>query len=215
MNSASLGSFHLISLPICKFHPRLQIKHQHIHHHSCNDLNLSSISLASSLSKPILLHATDSNTDAPISLPEGAVSVINFEEFMEKDWSVLDTDQSSSAEEFNKHIDRIISAGKIKETSRVLVSVGSEGFVDRLVDSSPCKFLLVVHDSLLMLAGIKEKYDQVKCWQGEIIYVPETWAPLDVVFLYFLPALPFKLDNILGSLAKKCSPGKFSVSLNI
>ncbi|XLU20350.1 hypothetical protein S245_056416, partial [Arachis hypogaea] len=80
----------------------------------------------------------------------------------------------------------------------VLVSTGSEEFVDTLVGL--CKFLFVVHDSLLILALIKEKYDKVKCWQGEI-------TPLDVVFLYFLPALPFKLDEILGSLAKKCSPG--------
>lgn len=215
MNSASLGSFHLLSPPICKLQPRLQIKNQHIHLHSCKGLNLSHNSLTSSHSKPILLHATDSNTDASISLPEGAVSVMNFEEVIEKDWSVLVSDKSSSEEEFNQNIDLIISAGMIEETSRVLVSVCSEEFVDRLVDSSPCKFLLVVHDSLLTLAGIKEKYDQVKCWQGEIIYVPEKWAPLDVVFLYFLPAVPFKLDEILGSLAKKCSLGKFSVGLNM
>ncbi|KAF7811486.1 Kynurenine formamidase [Senna tora] len=140
-------------------------------------------------------------------MARGAIAVMNFEEFIEKDWSVLDSDKSTSEREFNKPIDHIISAGKIDETSRVLVAIGSEEFVDRLVDSSPSKFLLVVHDSILILAGIKEKYDQVKCWQGEIIYVPEKWAPFDVIFLYFLPALPFKLDDILGSLAKKCSPG--------
>ncbi|KAK4272611.1 hypothetical protein QN277_021140 [Acacia crassicarpa] len=207
MSSVSFGSFHLISPPIFKSHPRLQIKCQHIHHLSCNGFNMFSTSLASSFSKPILLRATGSNFDAPISFPEGAVSVVNFEELMEKDWSVLDSDKSSPDEEFSRNIDRIISAGKIEETSRVLVSISSEEFVDRLVGSCPCKFLLIVHDSLLMLAGIKEKYDLVKCWQGEIIYVPENWAPLDVVFLYFLPALPFKLDEILGSLAKKCSPG--------
>ncbi|XLU34797.1 hypothetical protein S245_070863, partial [Arachis hypogaea] len=61
------------------------------------------------------------------------------------------------------------------------------------------------YDSLLILALIKEKYDKVKCWQGEIVYVLKKWAPLDVAFLYFLPALSFKLDAILGSLAKKCS----------
>jgi hypothetical protein len=68
--------------------------------------------------------------------------------------------------------------------------------------------LLIVHDSLFLLACVKEKYDKVKCWQGELIHVSEKWAPLDVVFLYFLPALPFKLDEVLGSLAKRFSPGK-------
>ena len=156
---------------------------------------------------PTLLQATDSNTDAPVSFPEGSASVVHIEEVIEKDWSVLDSVESSSGGEFKRSIDRIISAGRVEESSRVLVSTASEEFVDCLVGS--CKSLFVVHDSLLILACIKEKYDKIKCWQGEIVYVPEKWAPLDVVFLYFLPALPFKLDDILGSLAKKCSPGKF------
>jgi hypothetical protein len=59
----------------------------------------------------------------------------------------------------------------------------------------------------LILALLIEKYDNIKCWQGEVTIVPEKWSPFDVVFLYFLPALPFKLEDILGSLAPKCSPG--------
>ncbi|XP_052173142.1 uncharacterized protein LOC127788642 isoform X2 [Diospyros lotus] len=99
------------------------------------------------------------------------------------------------------------SNGEIRETSRVMISTGSEAFVDQIVNSLPSQLLLLVHDSLLVLACIKEKYDTVKCWQGELIYVPEKWAPFDVVFLYFLPALPFKLDQVLGALAKHCLPG--------
>ncbi|XP_073045804.1 uncharacterized protein [Primulina eburnea] len=105
-------------------------------------------------------------------------------------------------------MDRIISAGDITETSRVLVSIGSEAFVDRVVDTSPVEQLLVVHDSLLTLACIKEKHDKVKCWQGELVHVPEKWTPFDVVFLYFLPGLAFELGEVLGALAKLCSPGE-------
>lgn len=138
---------------------------------------------------------------------EGAVSVIDFEEFMEKDWSFLDSDSTNSEEEHKKKTDWIISKGEISENSRVLVCTCSEEFVDQLIDSSPCQLLLVVHDSLFLLAGIKEKYDKVKCWQGELIYVPEKWTPFDVIFLYFLPALPFELDHIFGELGKRCLPG--------
>ncbi|CAB4286886.1 unnamed protein product [Prunus armeniaca] len=138
---------------------------------------------------------------------EGVVSVINFDDFAEKDWSFLDSADFSSGPDYNLNIDRIISAGEIEETSRVMVSIGSEGFVDRVVESSPCNLLLVVHDSLFVLAGIKEKYDKVKCWQGELIYVPDKWAPLDVVFLYFLPAMPFTLDEAFGALARCFLPG--------
>ena len=146
---------------------------------------------------------------------EGVVSVIDFEDFMEKDWSFLDSDSTNSEEEHKKKIDWIISKGEIAENSRVLVCTCSEEFVDQLVDSSPCQLLLAVHDSLFLLAGIKEKYDKVKCWQGELIYVPEKWTPFDVIFLYFLPALPFELDCIFGELAKRCLPGNFFIKFFI
>ncbi|XP_027175744.1 uncharacterized protein LOC113775176 [Coffea eugenioides] len=138
---------------------------------------------------------------------EGTVSAINFEDLMEKDWSFLEHDDKNSKEQHNQKQDQIISAGEVGETSRVLISIGSEEFVDKIFNSSPCEQLLVVHDSLFILASIKEKYDKVKCWQGELIYLPEKWAPFEVVFLYFLPALPFQLGQILGTLAKHCLPG--------
>lgn len=133
--------------------------------------------------------------------------MVQLEDFVEKDWSFLDTEYPSSDEEHRLKMDRIISAGGISETSRVLVSMGSEAFVDRVVEASPVDQLLIVHDSLLTLACIKEKYDKVKCWQGELINVPEKWTPFGVVFLYFLPGLPFDLNEVLGALAKRCLPG--------
>ncbi|PIN07177.1 hypothetical protein CDL12_20268 [Handroanthus impetiginosus] len=134
-------------------------------------------------------------------------SAFHFEDLVEKDWSFLDTDDPNTDGEHMQKIDQIICAGEIEETSRILVSIGSEAFVDRVVYSTPCEQLLVVHDSLFILACIKEKYDQVKCWQGEVINVPDKWTPFDVVFLYFLPALPFELDQILVALAKHCLQG--------
>ncbi|XP_030516112.1 uncharacterized protein LOC115729641 [Rhodamnia argentea] len=135
---------------------------------------------------------------------EGTVPVMNFEELIEKDWSFLEMDDNPQV---GHNVGRIISAGELESTSKVLVSFGSEGFVDRLVDTSSCQLLLVVHDSLLVLACIKEKYDKVKCWQGELIYVPEKWAPFDVAYIYYLPALPFSLDQVFEALAKRCLPG--------
>ncbi|WCJ34047.1 hypothetical protein M5689_015373 [Euphorbia peplus] len=154
-----------------------------------------------------ILHCYQSPISATLPPDEGPVSVITFEDFVEKDWSFLDFDDLSSREEHNKKMSRIISAGKVEESSRVIVSIASEEFVDQLVDTSPCSLLLLVHDSLFLLAIIKEKYDKVKCWQGELTHVPEKWAPLDVVFLYFLPALPFELDQVFGKLAKYCLKG--------
>lgn len=175
-------------------------KHHCYHHVSLSRSIVSRHSLSARRSSIAAASTTPSN--------EGVVSVINFEDLMEKDWSFLESDDTNSVEEHDRKIDLIISAGGIGETSRVLVAIGSEEFVDRVVEkTSKSNLLLVVHNSLFVLAGIKEKYDKVKCWQGELIYIPDKWTPLDVVFLYFLPALPFELDLVFQALAKRCSPG--------
>ncbi|KAK9290520.1 hypothetical protein L1049_008690 [Liquidambar formosana] len=209
MSSLFLHSPLLLSSRFSKYPPRHQLQphyfcsYHHCHHGHCH----SSLSVSCSFISHHLLCSRRSFIGATTPSNEGAVSVINFEDFMEKDWSFLEFEGTNSEEERNRKTNRIVSAGEIGETSRVLVSIGSEYFVDRLVDTSPCHLLLVVHDSLFLLAGIKEKYDKVKCWQGELIHVPEKWAPFDVAFLYFLPALPFKLDQVLEALAKHCLPG--------
>jgi hypothetical protein len=199
MNSSSLASFILTPPPPCKFHqPSFQTKPQFSFHYPIfsNSISLKS---KSNFSTSPQSTKSSSNTNTPVSIPEENVSYVPVEEFIDKDWSLLDYS--------GPNIDRIISFGKIDENSRVLVSTGSEEFVDCLVGNSKFKSMLVLHDSLLILALLIEKYDNIKCWQGEVTIVPEKWSPFDVVFLYFLPALPFKLEDILGSLAPKCSPG--------
>ncbi|RYR33990.1 hypothetical protein Ahy_A10g048694 [Arachis hypogaea] len=133
------------------------------------------------------------------TIPAGSTSVVYIEEVVEKDWSILDSVQSNSNVEFKRSIEHIVSVGNVAEGSRVLVSTGFEEFVDTLVGL--CKCLFVVHDSLLILALIKEKYDKVKCWQGKI----RNGLLLMLFFSIFFLLCP--LDEILGSLAKKCSPG--------
>lgn len=187
MNSSSLRSFILTPPPPCKLHnPRFKTKpHLNFHHPL----------------KPKFNFCTSLRATEPVSIPEEDTSYVAVEDFIDKDWSVLDYTGPNT--------DRIISSGKIDENSKVLVSSGSEEFVDSLVGCSKFKSLVVLHDSLLILALLVEKYDNVMCWQGEVTIVPDQWAPFDAVFLYFLPALPFKLEDILGSLTPKCSPGEF------
>ncbi|KAL2924120.1 Penicillin G acylase [Bienertia sinuspersici] len=208
MNSLSFASS-LLRPSTCKQPPlfhRLRVHSNCLHwysHNRCHDPRYSA-GFSSIRFHLLNNHRTLVRSTSPPE--EGVVAVMNFEELVEKDWSFLESDNLSS-KEHEKKIDQIISAANIAENSKVLVSIGSEEFVDRLLDSSPCQLLLYVHESILSLACIKERHDKVKCWQGELIFVPEKWAPLDVVFLYFLPALPFKLDDIFKTLANRCSPG--------
>lgn len=184
---------------------RLRLRSNCLHQYSHSQCSYPRHSVGLSSIRHSLVRATTPSE-------EGVVAVMNFDDLVEKDWSFLEYSSTSSREEHDNKTDRIISAGNVVKTSKVLVSIGSEEFVDRLVESSPCQILLIVHESLLSLACIKEKHDKVKCWQGEFIFVPEKWDPLDVVFLYFLPGLPFQLDEIFKTLAGRCSPGKFQSS---
>ncbi|EXC30859.1 hypothetical protein L484_028038 [Morus notabilis] len=211
MNSPfSPSSLHLNPSSISQFPPYHQIQprnsftilHRRNHHLHC-PLSLTSPSISHNL-----LRIRRSSIVETGPSDEGAIPLIDFEEdFVEKDWSFLDSGDLTSNQDYIQKVGRIIAAGQIEESSRVMVSATSEVFIDELVYSSPCNLLLVVHDSLFVLAGIKEKHDKVKCWQGELIYVPEKWGLLDVAFLYFLPALPFTLDHVFGALAKCCLPG--------
>lgn len=206
MNSISFSSsFHPVTSPAHTLIPntRLQPFNCCISPYSLKIRKCPSLSLQ----LPVARHNFRTCTSATTPSNEGTVSVVSFEDVMEKDWSFLDANNGHSDEEHEEKIKKIITAGGISENSKVLISISSEEFVDRVVDSSPCKQILVVHDSLFVLACIKEAYDTVKCWQGELIYVPEKWAPFDVVFLYFLPAMPFELSQVLEALGKRCMPG--------
>lgn len=90
----------------------------------------------------------------------------------------------------------------------MLVSLPSEGFVDTLVEKSVKEnVIVVVHESLFVLAGVKEMYDNVQCWLGDFVDVPSKWSPFHVVFLNYLPGLGVELDRILRVVAENCSQG--------
>ncbi|XP_039144268.1 uncharacterized protein LOC120281643 [Dioscorea cayenensis subsp. rotundata] len=93
----------------------------------------------------------------------------------------------------------------IRPDSKVLTVIPSVGFVNRLVESFPCELLVATHESLLVLATIKENHDSVRCWQGGIDAVPERFGPFDVVFLCYFPAMGVSIDQALGYLAARCS----------
>ncbi|KAL9259818.1 hypothetical protein AKJ16_DCAP01110 [Drosera capensis] len=146
---------------------------------------------------------------ATLTPDEEGVAVVDFEDLAEKDWSFLDIDETNSKEDRDRKTSRVIAAGNVGAASKVMVSMGSDDFVDMLMATSTFESLLLVHDSLFVLAGIRERYDDdhLKCWQGPLPDVPEGWAPFDAVFLYFLPAMPFELDEVLAVLSARCSPG--------
>ncbi|XP_072992989.1 uncharacterized protein [Typha latifolia] len=136
-----------------------------------------------------------------------AASAIPIEDLVERDWSFLDSDPSSSGDDRAKKALRIIAAAEISASSKVLTVMPTVGFVDTLVESSPCDLLVAVHESLFVLAMIKEGHDRVRCWQGDVTVVPEKFTPFDVVFVCYFPGMGVSITQLLSSLAPRCSPG--------
>jgi len=132
--------------------------------------------------------------------PKATLSDSTAFDFMERDWSFLE--QNSS----NGKIKRVVDAAQVEQNSRVLVCLGTQQFVDYLCMTTPC-VLSVMHYSVLELANIKEKYDNVKCRQGDIVGMPSSSPPLDVVFINCLPALKYSLPRIFEALVRCCAPG--------
>lgn len=134
---------------------------------------------------------------------------------VEKDWSFL---ESSGAD-----LQRALAAGALSPSSRVLAVTPTASFVSSLLASSPCELLVAAHESLYVLAGVKEAHDEVRCFHlegggggragGVVEAVPERFDDFDVVFMCYFPGMGISAASLLKSLAKRCSKGETSVEM--
>ncbi|KAG6538913.1 hypothetical protein ZIOFF_004065 [Zingiber officinale] len=133
---------------------------------------------------------------------------------VERDWSFVEEDATNSYEQRADKARRIIAAADVETSSRVLAAFPTASFVDRLVESAPCEHMVAIHESLFVLAMIKEGHDRVRCWQGGIDVIPEKFYPFDSVFVCYFPGMGVTIETLLASLAGKCSPGLVVLSFD-
>lgn len=129
---------------------------------------------------------------------------------MEKDWSFL---ESAGA-----NLQSALAAGALSPASRVLALTPTASFVSSLLASSPCELLVAAHESMYVLAGVKEAHDEVRCFHlegggggrggGVVEAVPERFDDFDVVFVCYFPGMGVSAAALLKSLAKRCSKGE-------
>ncbi|XP_078439453.1 uncharacterized protein LOC144709708 [Wolffia australiana] len=144
----------------------------------------------------------------PRPLPRlSAVSAVHFEELVERDWSFLDSSPAAKKSHRISVFDVIIAAAGLSPDSRALACFPAAGFIDRIAEVCPCQLLIATHDSLFLLAEIKENHDSVRCWQGGVDAVPERFSPFDSAFVCYFPAMGVSIAELLRSLARRCSPG--------
>ncbi|KAG2577526.1 hypothetical protein PVAP13_6NG230903 [Panicum virgatum] len=141
---------------------------------------------------------------ANFSAPRAIADVV------EKDWSFL--------EPAGAGVQRALAAGALSPSSRVLAVTPTASFVGALLASSPCGLLVAAHESLYVLAGVKEAHDEVRCFHlegggwgrggGVVEAVPERFDDFDAVFVCYFPGMGVSAAALLKSLAKRCSKGE-------
>ncbi|BAF11355.1 uncharacterized LOC4332127 [Oryza sativa Japonica Group] len=134
---------------------------------------------------------------------------------VEKDWSFLDAAAAAAAA--GGSLPRALAAGALSPASRVLAVTPAPSFVDALLSGHPCELLVAAHESLYVLAGIKEGHDEVRCFHlegggggrggGVVEGVPERFDAFDAVFVCYFPGMGVSAAALLKSLAKRCSKG--------
>ncbi|CAN6320803.1 unnamed protein product [Urochloa humidicola] len=153
------------------------------------------------------LTLTSAATAAPrlAAVPDG----VAIADVVEKDWSFL--------EPAGAGLQRALAAAALSPSSRVLAVTPTASFVGALLASSPCELLVAAHESLYVLAGVKEDHDEVRCFHlegggggragGVVEAVPERFDDFDAVFVCYFPGLGISAAALLKSLAKRCSKG--------
>ncbi|XP_062210478.1 uncharacterized protein LOC133911977 [Phragmites australis] len=139
------------------------------------------------------------------AVPDG----VAIADVVEKDWTFLDSPST--------HLQRALAAGALTPASRVLAVTPTASFVGALLASSPCELLVAAHESLYVLAGVKEAHDEVRCFHlegggggrggGVVEAVPERFDDFDAVFVCYFPGMGISAAALLKSLTKRCSKG--------
>lgn len=134
---------------------------------------------------------------------------------VEKDWSFLDAAAAAAAA--GGSLPARSRRGPLP-ASRVLAVTPAPSFVDALLSGHPCELLVAAHESLYVLAGIKEGHDEVRCFHlegggggrggGVVEGVPERFDAFDAVFVCYFPGMGVSAAALLKSLAKRCSKGE-------
>nr|CAB3501488.1 unnamed protein product [Digitaria exilis] len=140
------------------------------------------------------------------AVPDG----VAIADVVEKDWSFLESAGGG--------LQRALAAGALSPSSRVLAVTPTAAFVGALLASTPCDLLVAAHESLYVLAGVKEEHDEVRCFHlegggggrggGVVEAVPERFNDFDVVFVCYFPGMGISAAALLKSLAKRCSKGE-------
>uniref|UniRef100_A0A0E0KAS8 Methyltransferase type 11 domain-containing protein n=1 Tax=Oryza punctata TaxID=4537 RepID=A0A0E0KAS8_ORYPU len=157
-----------------------------------------------------LARSPPSRRAGPVTAVPDGVAVADV---VEKDWSFLDAASAGGG----GSLPRALAAGALSPASRVLAVTPAPSFVDALLAGNPCELLVAAHESLHVLAGIKEGHDEVRCFHlegggggrggGVVEAVPERFDAFDAVFVCYFPGMGVSAAALLKSLAKRCSKG--------
>lgn len=107
-------------------------------------------------------------------------------------------------------IRRIIAAGSINPENpspSILVMLGNELFVSQLCNEYPDGCIEVNHFSFNVLADIKERHDEARCFHMSTADFSEISGFFDAIFLNYFSIFSKSLPKLLKDVTRFCKPG--------
>lgn len=75
------------------------------------------------------------------------------------------------------------------------------------MEEAKCELVACVHESLFVLAMIKEGDDRVRCFQGGVDVVPKKFVPFDALFVCYFAAMGVEVEELIALSKNICTQG--------
>eukprot|EP00271_Cylindrocystis_brebissonii_P006500 TRINITY_DN19276_c0_g1_i1.p1 TRINITY_DN19276_c0_g1~~TRINITY_DN19276_c0_g1_i1.p1 ORF type:complete len:586 (-),score=102.93 TRINITY_DN19276_c0_g1_i1:654-2411(-) len=104
-------------------------------------------------------------------------------------------------------LQQIVNASGAGPGLRVLDVGAGTGALTPYLYTAGVSDITAVDLSIMMLAELKEKYDEVRCWHGDVADLPDEFGPFDIVFFNAMFGNVYEPLETLKAAARLSKPG--------